>query len=264
MRYLIGSATLRTLLVYLFVAFVLLGADSYGLLRFFRSGLELIIIPIEKISYEFGKTLNYPIKVFTYWRSGTERIADLERQVAELMVDSARTNQLEEENLAMRDQLGANLPRSIKLIPAAILGKGDLVSISAGSNLGLASGDLVISKDILLGTIDEVSARKSTVRLLTDPKSKISIYSPRYGTEGIASGRFGSQLIASQVLQQERLVVEDNFLTSGSIGAPRGLLVGRIEKVTSNTNDVFQEAVLRQPLDISTLVTVFVLKQEEK
>jgi len=250
----------------LFLSLVLLSlvfyaVDSLGWLLAFRGGVEAILVPVEKIVYSSSRIAVSPLEFVRFARTGTARIADLERQVAQLSVDAARIFELEKENEAMRKLLGASLPPQWKYIPAAVVSKGEKLALGVGEMQGIKVGETVVWQDILLGTVVSVSNRQSSVRLLLDPESRIPAYVPRSGADGLVIGRFNSQIILTQVLQAGDLKQDDLLLTSGGSDLPRGLIIGKIGKIISDETDVYKEALVEPIVDLGSLDTVFVVRE---
>lgn len=255
------NAPLRTFLLWITLAILVMLVDSVGWTRGMRSLAERGVIPVERGLFRLSRTLRSPIEMLRFLRIGTQRIADLERQVAQLVVDSARLAALEEENRAMRDLLGAPLPSAWRFVPAPVISGGGEMSLGVGSASGIVVGDPVVWKEVLLGVVGQVTANQSRVRLLTDPQSRIPVYLPTTGADGLLEGRFGSQLVMTQVLQSQQLREEAAVVTSGASESPRGLVVGRIERILTQKTDVHQEAVVSPILDPFSLETVFVVKE---
>lgn len=255
------SAPARTFVVFATISLLLIGTDRIGLLSGVRSIFDSVLVPVERGAYQVSLAIRKPFEILRFWRTGVSRIADLERQVAELNVEVARVKQLEEENWAMRKLLDAPLSPSWSFVPAAVLGKQEHLSIGIGSDKGIEVGEAVIFEKVLLGVVFEVSSKRSRVRLLTNPESKISVYDSQTSADGLLVGEFGSQMIITQVLQKQDLRKDDLLITSGDIGAPRGLVVGKIEEVISDETDIHKRAIVKPFIDVSSLNTVFVVKE---
>jgi cell shape-determining protein MreC len=112
MRRLVISAGLRSFIRLFLAAFLLMLAERQGWLDFAEDGIERLLVPAESRVYKFSHVVRAPYQTLRYWRNGAARIADLERQVAELAVEAAQVRLLQEENRAMRQLLGALCPRS--------------------------------------------------------------------------------------------------------------------------------------------------------
>jgi len=255
------SSSLGFFLVLVLISICLFVIDSLGWVRAIRRGIENVLVPVEKAVYSASRLVGVPLEMVRFSRSGMARITDLERQLAQLSVDTVRVYELEKENEAMRKLLGVSLPPQWSYVPAAVIGKGEKLALGVGEIHGLRGGEAVVWQDIFLGTVASVSKRQSVVRLLVDPESRVSTFVPRSGIDGLLVGRFGSQMVFSQVLQAGDLREGDLVATLGESGIPRGLLVGKVGKILSDETDVYKEALVEPIVDIGKLDTVFVLKE---
>ncbi|MCH7951165.1 rod shape-determining protein MreC [Patescibacteria group bacterium] len=262
MKQLEVSQPLRMFALWIAVSAALVGLDHAGWVRGMRGIAEAVLLPFERAVFQASDVVRSPFQTLRFWRSGTARIADLERQVAELTVDATRVMQLEEENAAMRKLLGAPLPPQWRFIPAPLVGRGEEIFLGVGTREGVLVGDVVVWGDVLVGTILQTSTRQSSVRLLTDPRSSLPVYLPSSGADGLLEGRFGSQMVLTQVLQSANLREDALVVTSGAFGPPRGLVVGKVREILTNETDVYQEAVVEPVVDFSYFITVFVVKEQ--
>src|SRR3990170_469148 len=158
----------RTFLLLAALSLLFMLADKTNVFKGVRSSVESILVPVERAVFDASPVVRSPVDALRYWRSGTARIADLERQVTQLTVDSAKLSSLEEENEAMRRLLGAPLPRQWKFIPAPIIARGDEISLGVGALDGVEEGDAVIWEEVLLGTVANVSQRQSIMLSVSD------------------------------------------------------------------------------------------------
>lgn len=258
------DSPVRTYVTWVLVSLLLFGLERIGWLAGVRSAAESVLVPVEKAIFASSWVVRSPLATIRYWRTGAARIADLERQVASLSVDAARLAALEEENRAMRELLGAPLPASWRFIPAPITGRGSVVSRGVGEVDGVAISDVVVWDEVMIGTVVELTARQSRVRLLTDPQSKIPVYLPVNGADGLLEGRFGSQMVLTQVLQSFRLPTAAQVVSSGASGAPRGLLVGTVGEIQSDATALYQEALVNPVVNLDMQTTLFVLKENRQ
>ncbi|OGY16279.1 MAG: hypothetical protein A2785_01670 [Candidatus Chisholmbacteria bacterium RIFCSPHIGHO2_01_FULL_49_18] len=250
----------RTFLILAALSLLLVFADRTKVITVLRRSVESILVPVERAVFDASPAVRSPVDALRYWRSGTARIADLERQVTQLTVDSAKLSSLEEENQAMRRLLGAPLPRQWKFIPAPIIGRGDEISLGVGAVDGVEEGDAVIWEEVLLGTVAHVSQRQSLMLSVSDSRSSIPVYLPDSGADGLLQGRFSSQMLLTQVLQSANLPLGTVVVTSGTFGPPRGLVVGKVSEILSDETAIFQEAVVEPTLSLDSVSTVFVTK----
>lgn len=262
MKRVVVTSPLRIFALCVGLSVILLGLDGLGLVGGIRGAFEEVFVPIERAVFSVSHLVRVPIETLRFWRTGVARIADLERQVAELTVDSVRLLAIEEENRAMRAMLGTPLPREWRFVPAPIIGRGDEMVLATGSQSGISEDQPVVWEDLLLGTVAQVTPNLSRVRLLSDPGSRIPVYLPATGADGLLEGRFGSQVVMTQVLQGQGLPIDAVVVTSGAFGPPRGFVVGKVERIVSDKTDVHQEAMVTPALDPFQLETVFVVIEQ--
>ncbi|HET7713359.1 MAG TPA: rod shape-determining protein MreC, partial [Patescibacteria group bacterium] len=130
--------------------------------------------------------------------------------------------------------------------------------IGEGSEGGVKVGQAVIVGKVILGKITGVQADRSTLRLLTDPSSKVVAVTSS-GARGLLVGQFQSFAKLTKVLQEERLDVGELVFTAGEDGWPKGLVIGEVVKVIKKDNELFQEAEIKPQLNYDKLTTVFVI-----
>src|SRR3989344_3212619 len=104
------SREVRTFLILAALSLLLVFADRTKVITVLRRSVESILVPVERAVFDASPAVRSPVDALRSWRSGTARIADLEGQVTQLTVDSAKLSSLEDENEAMRRLLGAPLP----------------------------------------------------------------------------------------------------------------------------------------------------------
>jgi len=195
--------------------------------------------------------------------------ARLERELAEARTAARRAVPVERENeellrLAELDYV-ANVPRITTEIVAASPGNfGSAVELSKGSDDGIAVGMPVVAGDGLAGRITSVSARRSTVLLLTDPDSQVGVRFSANDTLALAKGRAGRKVLTLEILHDpDRATDEadvgipdgDVVVTAGLEGGvfPAGLPVGRVESATKSSGDLDQRVIVKPIVEVSRL-----------
>jgi len=124
---------MRRFLVFLTLSLLLLGFDSLGLTKGFRSWIERQSNPLKRKTYK--SIGNWQLAIGNWRFSHQElnqlrkRTKDLERKIAELKMEN---QQLRVDNQAMRKLLGAPLPMEWKFLPAHVLGKTRYLVIDQG------------------------------------------------------------------------------------------------------------------------------------
>jgi rod shape-determining protein MreC len=173
----------------------------------------------------------------------------LHERVTRLELEAARLRLAGVENLRLRDSLGLPAYRTLTLRPAEVLAlAGEPVptsaTLSAGTLQGVKVGDAVVTSDGLVGRVGEVYAGLSRVILLTDPNSAVACEVESTGVQGVLRS-FTSprpQLMLTGVPMADTVRVGQLVFTSGlSLRYPRGLPVGRVERLARDLNGLTHE-----------------------
>jgi len=192
------------------------------------------------------------------WKQKTN-LSNEELQTMEEALHSLKFSiaMLEEENAALRKQLEAPLPPELGLLPARVVGNSRYLYIDQGKQSGIKVGSGVISQEILIGTVFEVSEHSSKIRLLNDPDSKISVKT-QVGVLGLLQGG-DNKLLLTRVLQSDTLNIGDLLGTSGAQELPASILIGKVTELSEKETEVYQEAIVTPSLDYGLLTHVFVV-----
>jgi rod shape-determining protein MreC len=270
MRKFFSTKLFKVLFVTLLLS-VLIFANPYNAFIPFRSVLANVLMPFQKVfyslSYGFGNTSDF-LGSIGQLKNENEKLI---KEKQELLANNAKLADVENENTILRQQLDI-LPRDkFDLLASNIVsqdpnGMGNWIVIDKGSEAGVKVGmSVIVSKGILLGRVQEVTAKSSNILLLTNSKSTVNAMTTENGTKGIVKGEYGLAIILDMILQTDLIQVGDDVVTSG-IGEefPRGLFVGVIQEVHRSDDNLFQQAVISSPIQVSKLQMVFVIKNEKK
>lgn len=232
-----------------------------------------IVAPLQKISLPVQasvyKTKNDVQKFFLTVleiRTLRSKNQELERDIAFLRAENAKLLKLEDENKILRDQLGVKSTTD-KFVLASIVGEDPVLSSSRlildkGSREGVKIGSIVFVRDILIGQISNVGDYSSTVRLLTDPETKI-VAITQSGVQGLVQGEFGNRVVLDQVAQNKTLKRGEIVFTSGGSGLPKGMLIGSLDKIESNPAQLFQRSQITPLIDPRKLEIMFISIDEK-
>ncbi len=217
-------------------------------------------VPLEYIFYSGRQKVTDEFRILTFWQSGEARIKYLETKNRELLEAKVKAESLAAENAALRKQLGILPAGKFILLPAAIIGADSAkIIIAAGTDSGVRPGQTVVIGETLLGVVDSATPKTSVVRRPTASGSKIPA---KIGeVRGLIAGEFNTGMLLTQVAQTEPIDVGDTVETSGEGDVPiPNLLIGQITKIKSRESDVFREAQVVSPVNLSDLSFVFIVK----
>jgi rod shape-determining protein MreC len=249
----------RVFFVLIFTSLALFLADRNKLFYWPRFGIQTIVNPVEYGLYSSRVQALELVSFLGFWRSGEERIKNLEQKNWELTSKLVLMKSVLSENEALRTQLGVEkVAIGRKILSAPVLGVTRAMEIGAGQSDGIHVGMTVTFAGNLIGKIDTALPHSSFVMLPTDGNSKIPVAIG--SVHAVAVGSFGSQILLQKVGQTDLIQKDDLVVTSGEGDSYfPGLVVGRISKITGRETDLFRQAEVVPLLDLNRLTTVFVI-----
>ncbi len=226
-----------------------------------------ILYPFESFSYSISYKVKDTMDFFVSIGEMKNENKKIIEENKELLAENAKLRDMERENIFLREQIGI-IPRekfdleAVFIISRDPRGSGNWIEINKGSESGIREGmAVIVSNGILIGKIQQVSSNKSTVMLLSNPKSAIGVVVSQSGARGIVKGEYGLGIIADSILQADSVLVGNEVVTSGTgSDIPRGLLVGTVQQVRPSSDHLFQQAIISPPINVSKLETVFIVK----
>lgn len=129
------------------------------------------------------------------------------------------------------------------------------------SDVMVSGAPVVVNDGVLVGVVTEVQNAMATVRLLTDPQSKVigRLLNDTF-TEGVVSGGHGIAVRMELVPRSEKIALNDVLVSSGlDISIPRGLIIGKVTRVSEDANTLFQRVIIESPVDYTKLLRVGVI-----
>ena len=114
---------------------------------------------------------------------------------------------------------------------------------------------------MIVGKIFAVKDNIAHVCLITDESCKVAAaISGKEGTDGLTSGKLGLTVEMNFVPQTESIVINDTIITSGLEELiPRGLLIGTIQEIYQERDDLFQTAVINPFINLNNLSIVSII-----
>jgi len=194
-------------------------------------------------------------------RSLQERAEDLQDENEHLQKENIDLRLVQIENEELKNILHYQEISNEKFIVAQVIGKPtesleQVWTLNRGSGHGVEKGQAVIGGEgYLLGLIVETKSLTSTVMLLQDTNFRVAAMTLSGGkTSGIVQGSFGAGVTMNFIPRTEIITPGDIVVTSGiEEKIPKGLFIGTIKEITTESNDLFQSAVVAQPQPLSMI-----------
>jgi len=134
------------------------------------------------------------------------------------------------------------------------------IIINRGTDDGVCKGMPVIVPEGIVGQIVTSSSHYSKVMLIIDRSSAIDARVQRTRARGIVEGEGEQYCRFKYVLKKACVSVGDTVISSGLDRIfPKGLMIGRVEGISSGQSGIFQEVKIRPFVDFETLEEVMVI-----
>lgn len=211
-------------------------------------------------------TKEYFHTLFTI-RGLVDENAKLTQQIRDLSFDNARLQASKEENTALRRSLNFAQSSMFATVPVEVIaadptGFTQVVTINKGLDEEIKINSPVITAPgLLIGKVTKLNPHSADVTLITDPSIRVNAEVSDTSARGLVVGEHGLGLLFDLVSQNEVIKTQDAVITSGlSQDFPRGLLIGRIDSITSSSSDLFQKAFVSPAANLRNLRFLFVIK----
>jgi len=136
------------------------------------------------------------------------------------------------------------------------------VALDKGTNDGIAVDQPVVSGRGLLGRVSRASGKRSTVLLLTDRDSGVSVRDAQTGVLGVIDGRPDAETQTMTLFQDAPVRAGDVLVTAGTTGGPfpPDIPVGRVVSVQRRPGDLLPRISVELFADADTTEFVRVLE----
>jgi rod shape-determining protein MreC len=200
--------------------------------------------------------------------SGSGQVAALQRQVIQLRSELSQEQLSKAEYRQLSDLLQLSGRGGYRIVAATVIATGEgyaqTVTLDAGANDGVKTGDTVLNGQGLVGTVTAVNAQTCAVLLATDATSTVGVTLADSGQIGWVTGpgktSSGSGLLRLQVLDENAVLsVGQQLVTSASMHdrpyVP-GVPVGVISKVENRGGSLTALALVQPYVNFTSLGVV--------
>ncbi len=257
-------------LVLVSLALILLSQGRY--LQPFESAAGQVLSPVQQAAHDATSTVGGWIDALRRMNQLEAENKKLREALDSVTAENAVYEVYKRENQQLRAMLKFQADRpDIKAVLVNNIG-GDptglmeIMTIDQGSEDGIAPGMPVVSPGgILVGQVSAVKADRSTVLLVTDVESHVSVATQRTLTPGVLDGQWqkGGRLLVRRIPRDADLKEGDILLTSGVGGTfPKGLIVGQVSKISQNDVQTEKQAEAYPLVELNSLENVLVITQK--
>lgn len=224
-------------------------------------------------NYSLGKTINGKFSTIGNFFADLKSIRniigqnkDLSDQVNQLETEIAKYKELQQENIALKEELKFfNAQKNKDLLGAQIISKSvspflEYYLIDKGKADGVIVNQAVLSQGYLVGKISQVYENYSQIELITDSKIILPVIAQESRATGLLKanleGLYIDNIPIDSELREGEMVLTSNLDQS----LPSDIPVGKIGKVVSYSSQIFKTAKINSPLNFSSLKFVFIIR----
>ncbi|OIP22743.1 rod shape-determining protein MreC [bacterium CG2_30_33_46] len=189
----------------------------------------------------------------------------LKDDIKELTLEISKLKEAKEENESLKKQLGFVKSVTYQTLAASVVTKDPssflrVVIINRGSKDGIKKNMPVISDGFLVGKIQEVNPDSSKVLLLSDSSFEVSGIIQGSKALGIIKGQIGSGIAMEMIPKDQTIKNGDTVVTSNlETDVPEGLLVGKINEISTESSGLFQKASITPFVNINDIRNVIII-----
>ncbi len=211
---------------------------------FAASVLRPFEIAANRVAHPFRDAANWTHGVFNAKAENRKLVKENEI----LRRENAALSGASQENVLLHKELhyalGPRFPKDYDEVGARVLTSPSTldqsVTVSAGSNQGIALEDVVVTNQGLVGTVSKVFPTESRVTLITDPTSAVrAVDEKNLAAVGILDhGTGGTSLVLDRVGKDKNVQENDLVITAGSEAGsrlvslfPRNIPIGYVSSV---------------------------------
>lgn len=219
------------------------------------AGVDTAVKPATRVLFSLGARLKTatitPFQTFEL----REEVLDLHAQVRKLTQENARLLELREENLKLRQELAFFESERYPLVVARVVGRirennTDFFILNHARNADIEVGVPVLSDGILIGKVIKVRGATSIAVPIVAAKLKTAAtFAGIEKTGGIVEGELNVTPVLRLIPKDIAVHTDMPVITSGlEPRIPRGLLIGTVEYIKSDPQELFQVAYLKAPM----------------
>jgi len=191
----------------------------------------------------------------------------LRREIDFLRFKLNAANEMNNENMRLRNLLSFKQQAAYKVIAARVIGRSldnwsSSIIIEKGRSHGVNKGMSVINYLGLVGKVIETTENTSKVMLINDPSLGVSAIISRSRQEGLVSGTLGTFLIMKYLPEDPDVKIQDTVISSGMNQVyPKGILIGTVVEIGKEFSGLSRWCLVKPAVDPSNIEEVLVIVQ---
>jgi len=251
---------------------ILMAVSSSPIITEFQNAMAFALRPVQGALHDVADSVSGAFTAIgDINRLHTDNAA-LRRENERLTADNLRAQALEQENEQLSTLLQLKSSFSYQTAAALVIARESselrrTVTVSKGSDDGIAKGDVVIAEGgALVGRVTDVGPNFAIVTLISDRTSTVVGQTETNAAIGDVVGQLGGALIMQNIDSTETVQPGEQVLTAGiqlpggiRSPFPKGLLIGEVIDVKREASSVVQTAYLQPTTDLDKVSYVLVV-----
>ena len=251
---------------------ILMAVSSSPIITEFQNAMAFALRPVQGALHDVADSVSGAFTAIgDINRLHTDNAA-LRRENERLAADNLRAQALEQENEQLSTLLQLKSSFSYQTAAAVVIARESselrrTVTVSKGSDDGIAKGDVVIAEGgALVGRVTDVGPNFAIVTLISDRTSTVVGQTETNAAIGDVVGQLGGALIMQNIDSTETVQPGEQVLTAGiqlpggiRSPFPKGLLIGEVTDVKREASSVVQTAYLQPTTDLDKVSYVLVV-----
>lgn len=228
-----------------------------------------VVVPVQRVMNSIGDSVSGGVTPFMNLfdnQAENERLKleneRLQREVTELQLMLKEYDDLEalEDSLRFVRRLGIDTYVSADVVAKDTGNLYNLFVINAGTKDGVTKNSTVMNGDGLVGLVYEAGDNYAKVVAIIDTKSTVSfetLITPDH--DGMLSGT-GDDRLRGYLFDPNATIDEGQTLVTSGLGIlPKGIIIGTVEEVDADSDELLTEMVVRPAVDFHRVNHVLVI-----
>src|SRR5580765_3690950 len=258
--------------ILLALSLILMAISSSPGITEFQSAMAYALRPVQGAIHSVADSVANAVAAVGEIQGLHSDNAALRRENERLTADNIRAKAIEQENEQLTALLQLRSSFTYETAAAEVIARESSearrsVTISKGSDDGIAKGDVVIAEGgALVGRVSDVGPTFAYVTLISDQSSTVTGETETSTARGEVIGQLGGALIMQNIDSTEKVTAGEQVLTPGIEVAggirspyPKGLVIGVVTDVRKDANSVVQTAYLLPTTDLDKVAYVLVI-----
>lgn len=231
-----------------------------------ESAIGSTFSPVQKVFYNAGNSVSNFLKSLREIGSLRYKNALLEKEINSLKKENIKLQEYESENSRLKNMLNfKDKNTTVNTVPANVISKNsgnwfNTFNIDIGSNDGIKPRMAVLDENgNMIGTVTDVGQNWAKVLSIVDMDSSVSAIDVKTRDNGIIRGDSNGNLTMIYIPADSKISIGDVITTSGMSMFPKGLTIGKVEKVEKQEGSLLKQALIRPEANFERLEYVQVV-----